>query len=199
MERGGSVALARSSSRRPTPTICADKIMKGVFTILPCQPQRYYKLRSEHFHSVRWKFLFCFGRKFCWAEKVKIWGRNLKRPLINISENFTFRQASTSDWTYGSSHGNRLIVYAKEIVLWWDEAKSCVKERNGNDERLLAEDLFVYLIYLWQSGGGDIEMVLVAFPRCFTLTKKRAFVNRDRSFLDYSKTFMQHIYLQKKV
>lgn len=38
------------------------------------------------------------------------------------------------------------------------KGKSYVKERERNDERLLAEDLFVYLIYLWQS-GGDIEMV----------------------------------------
>lgn len=36
------------------------------------------------------------------------------------------------------------IVYAKEIVLWWEaRGKSCT-----NVERLLAEDLF---IYLWQS------------------------------------------------
>lgn len=46
----------------------------------------------------------------------------------------------------------------RDRIMVKGKGKSYVKERERNDERLLAEDLFVYLIYLWQS-GGDIEMV----------------------------------------
>jgi hypothetical protein len=55
-----------------------------------------------------------------------------------------------------SPNNNNLFLPAHSLCkrdrIMVKKEANLVCEEERNDERLLAEDLFVYLIYLWQSG-----------------------------------------------